>query len=234
MTNMQKNEQELNLEKELKEITAAPDSKKVKRIDTDQLLLNGAKFQIVTDHKDALDLEMLEERYSEILEKYDYIVGDISYDKLRLRGFYEDDTKKVPIDMRISSLEDYLLEYCSFGCKYFVLKRLDPKKKNAGVYETPKKQPSRKRSRRPNRRSNKRRNDQNKKQTNQQKQPSTKQNHPTKSKPAPKKSPKKDFVQKEARIDVPKEKKEVKVKNVKDQKGNTRFQIRRKQTEETT
>ena len=53
----------------------------------------------------------------------------MSYGKLRLRGFYNDDVKKIPIDMRISYLEDYLLEYCSFGCAYFVLKNTEPKKK---------------------------------------------------------------------------------------------------------
>ena len=71
---------------------------------------------------------MLENRYTEFFEKYDYIVGDLSREALRLRGFYADHQRKVPVDMRISYLEDYLAEFCNFGCPYFVLKRLAPKK----------------------------------------------------------------------------------------------------------
>ena len=33
-------------------------------------------------------------RYSDILDKYDYIVGDYGYDQLRLKGFYKDSNKK--------------------------------------------------------------------------------------------------------------------------------------------
>lgn len=91
------------------------------------LSIEGADFDIVENHKDALDIDLVKERYSDIFEKFDYIVGDIGYDKLRLRGLYEDDTRGVPLDMRISTLEDYLIEYCNFDSPYFVLKRLSEK-----------------------------------------------------------------------------------------------------------
>ncbi|MDO4680175.1 MAG: YutD family protein [Aerococcus sp.] len=69
----------------------------------------------------ALDLDALAERYMPLFDLYDYVVGDWSYGQLRLKGFYADDTPNVPLDKTITHLPDYLLEFCSFGCDYFVL-----------------------------------------------------------------------------------------------------------------
>ena len=127
----QKNEKEelSQTNKDVDNITFAEDeSKYVQKVDSSHLLIKNARYEIIEDYREAIDLEMLEKRYSNIFEKYDYIVGDISRDQLRLRGFYKNDNDRVPVDMKIFSLEDYLAEYCNFGCRYFVLKRLDPKK----------------------------------------------------------------------------------------------------------
>lgn len=104
------------------------DKRLIRKIDSEHLLINGTKYEIMQDVKEALDLTRLENRYTEFFEKYDYIVGDLSREALRLRGFYADHQRKVPVDMRISYLEDYLAEFCNFGCPYFVLQRLAPKK----------------------------------------------------------------------------------------------------------
>lgn len=87
--------------------------------------LYGRKYELIENIHDAFDEEVFSERYSEILNKYDYIVGDWGYDQLRLKGFYEEDNKKASFDTKISMLDDYLYEYCNFGCAYFVLKRVD-------------------------------------------------------------------------------------------------------------
>lgn len=81
-------------------------------------------FELIEEHRDAFDLEQFEDKYNEVLNKYDYIVGDIGYDKLRLAGFFRDDKKKTEIDKKFSAIEDYLFEYCNFGCAYFVLRKL--------------------------------------------------------------------------------------------------------------
>ena len=39
------------------------------------------------DFKSAFDLDMLAVRYTPLLAQYDYIVGDISAEQLRLKGF---------------------------------------------------------------------------------------------------------------------------------------------------
>lgn len=87
--------------------------------------LHGKTYEILENNKNGFDEERLTERFSEILTKYDFIVGDWGYDQLRLRGFYDDQNTKAAFDSKISTLEDYLYEYCNFGCAYFVLKKID-------------------------------------------------------------------------------------------------------------
>jgi len=81
-------------------------------------------FELVEEHRNGWNPEVFMERYSDILDKYDYIVGDWGYGQLRLRGFYDNLNRKVPFEQRIASLDEYLQEFCNFGCAYFVLRRL--------------------------------------------------------------------------------------------------------------
>ena len=67
--------------------------------------------------------EALLARYSDVLLKYDYILGDWGYGQLRLKGFFDDRNQKATYETKISTLQDYLYEYCNFGCAYFVLKK---------------------------------------------------------------------------------------------------------------
>jgi uncharacterized protein YutD len=76
------------------------------------------------DHKDGWNPEAFRGRYSEVLERYDYIVGDWGYSQLRLKGFYRDNHPKVNRDTAISGMVDYINEYCNFGCAHFVLKKM--------------------------------------------------------------------------------------------------------------
>lgn len=199
----------------------------VQKIDSSHLLIKDARYEVLEDHKEAVDLEVLEQRYSDIFEKYDYMVGDISRDQLRLRGFYEDDNESVPIDMKISSLEDYLAEYCSFGCPYFVLKRLDPKM-NFKPYKKNKSSKRRKKS------SYKKRSQKKSKQSNKHpgrnnKGKSPKGNNNNSQNNNKQKKDKQSFVKKERKSDSNSNTSKVKSKNVKtvkDNKGNEKFQIK--------
>jgi uncharacterized protein YutD len=88
------------------------------------ICINNICYELVEDTKDGFNEEAFRARYSEILNKYDYIVGDWGYSQLRLRGFYEDQNQKASYDTKISTLSEYLYEYCNFGCAYFVLRRV--------------------------------------------------------------------------------------------------------------
>ena len=80
-------------------------------------------FELIEEYRECFDEEIFSARYSDILDKYDYVVGDYGYDQLRLKGFYKDSNKKAEISKRFSSIQDYILEYCNFGCPYFVVRR---------------------------------------------------------------------------------------------------------------
>lgn len=90
-----------------------------------QILIDGHPYILEKNYRNGFEVEKLKERFSQILTKYDYIVGDWGYDQLRLRGFYATESTKGTPAQRIERLQDYLYEYCNFGCAYFVLKNLD-------------------------------------------------------------------------------------------------------------
>ncbi|MCP6558966.1 YutD family protein, partial [Klebsiella pneumoniae] len=66
-------------------------------------------FEIIEQYRDCFDEEQFANRYSEILDKYDFVVGDFGYEQLRLKGFYKDSNKKVEISKRFATIQDYLL-----------------------------------------------------------------------------------------------------------------------------
>ena len=96
-------------------------------VNGDKVETEGIAFTLVENIKDAFDVTVFNQRFSEVLTKFDYVVGDWSNEQLRLRGFYKDDRTEEKIE-KISRLQDYLLEYCSYGCAYFVLENQTPKR----------------------------------------------------------------------------------------------------------
>lgn len=155
---MTKQAEEINeekLEKALNEIDGLDNKEQqIYRIDSDTFRFKDVEYKLIEDYKEAFDIEMMEERFTDYLLKYDYIVGDIAYEKLRLRGFFEDYRKGVPVDMKISNLEDYLVEYCNFGCQYFVFERVEKKTADPDSYFKRSKRPVQSKYTRPQSRRN--------------------------------------------------------------------------------
>lgn len=78
-------------------------------------------YELLNNHKEAFDIVKFQERYvEEIYNKYDYIVGDVSSEMLRLKGFYQDESKA----QNIKDIPTHLSESCNYGCGYFILKRI--------------------------------------------------------------------------------------------------------------
>ena len=86
-------------------------------------ILDNYEYEIITDFRDGFNEEALLARFSDMLFKYDYILGDWGYGQLRLKGFFDDVIPKATYETKISTLQDYLYEYCNFGCAHFVLKK---------------------------------------------------------------------------------------------------------------
>lgn len=87
-------------------------------------MIGGKGYELMANHKEGWNPEGFRGRYSEVLDRYDFIVGDWGYGQLRLKGFYRDNHPKANRDSAISGLVDYINEYCNFGCAYFVLRKL--------------------------------------------------------------------------------------------------------------
>lgn len=86
--------------------------------------INDHPYELLTNYRDAFDKLELSDRFNAYFSKYDYLVGDWGFAQLRLRGFYSEE-RNVPIEAKITALQDYLDENCNIGCPYFVLKNQD-------------------------------------------------------------------------------------------------------------
>lgn len=87
--------------------------------------INDKEYELVENSRDGFEKEAVEERLTDYFDSYDYIVGDWSYGKLRLKGFNDKGNKKLNKINDYRNLEDYIQNYCAYGCKYFVLKRIN-------------------------------------------------------------------------------------------------------------
>ncbi|MBW7476535.1 DUF1027 domain-containing protein [Paenibacillus oenotherae] len=85
--------------------------------------ISGRTYELIYEHKNAWNPESFRERYSDVLERYDFVIGDWGYSQLRLKGFFRDNHPKATRDSTFSSIVDYINEYCNFGCAYFVLQK---------------------------------------------------------------------------------------------------------------
>lgn len=119
----------------LEEVVSEPEKPKkgetVTPLTDSDFMIGNRQYKLVADHREGFDAEKLGERYSEVLARYDYIVGDWGYEQLRLKGFFAADDRKAQPEQRIDTLEDYLYEFCNFGCAYFVIQRVGGEKEKA-------------------------------------------------------------------------------------------------------
>lgn len=83
--------------------------------------LNGFSYSLEKNYKDGFSLEEVTSLCTDYFAEFDYVFGDYSYSKLRLKGFYESNNKKAKDINDIKGLDDYISNYCSYDCKYFLL-----------------------------------------------------------------------------------------------------------------
>ena len=84
----------------------------------------GKKYTIEKQVGESFDYEELKEKITDYFESYDYILCDIAYHKVRLKGFYDQNNKKANKINSIKGLDNYIKEYCAYGCNYFLLKKV--------------------------------------------------------------------------------------------------------------
>ncbi len=92
--------------------------------------VDNREYEIIKDYKDAFDKETFINSYTDYYYDYDYIVGDIAYNHLRLKGFYDEKNKKVKKINNFKNLDHYIKQNCAVDCKYFILKKINSKDEN--------------------------------------------------------------------------------------------------------
>ena len=90
--------------------------------------VNGISYEVVREDNDCINLEELQEKMTDYFEPYDYVLGDYAYEKLRLKGYYDEKNKKVTEINNIKNIENYIKDYCSYGAKIFLLKKIKEKR----------------------------------------------------------------------------------------------------------
>ncbi len=85
---------------------------------------NELEYELTQNYKDGFDKEVVETLITDYFNNYDYIVGDWSYGKLRLKGFCDTENKINNKINNIKILEQYIKENCAYECRYFVLKKV--------------------------------------------------------------------------------------------------------------
>ena len=87
--------------------------------------LNNNKYELIENARDGYDEEALRSKFTDYFDNFDYIVGDWAYGKLRLKGFNVKGNKNFKSINDYKKVDKYLEEYCAYGCKYFIIKRVN-------------------------------------------------------------------------------------------------------------
>ena len=86
--------------------------------------VNENEYKLIENYKDGFNKEEFKEKYTDYFDNYDYIIGDYSYGKLRLKGFCNKLNKMCNKINDIKFKDTYIKDLCSYECKYFVLEKV--------------------------------------------------------------------------------------------------------------
>ena len=85
--------------------------------------MNDQEFKLIKDNN-GFYKEEVESKLTDYFDEYDYIVGDWSYGKLRLKGFCDKNNKLFKDINDITKVDDYIKNLCAYECKYFIIKKI--------------------------------------------------------------------------------------------------------------
>lgn len=86
--------------------------------------IEDKKYELIENYRDCFDKEEFINLYTDYFYDFDYIIGDYAYNKLRLKGFYDDSNKKAKNFNKISGKDKYIKDNCAYSCRYFILKKI--------------------------------------------------------------------------------------------------------------
>ncbi len=86
-------------------------------------LINDKYYELIKNYNDGFDFTEVESKLTDYFDDYDYVFGDWSYGKLRLKGYFESNSPKRKEHNDIKIMDEYLKENCAYGCRHFLLKK---------------------------------------------------------------------------------------------------------------
>lgn len=86
--------------------------------------INNKKYQVLNNYKDAIDINELENKITDYFDDFDYIVGDVAYGKIRLKGFNSKTNKNFKAINDVDKVEEYILNQCAYGCRWFMISEI--------------------------------------------------------------------------------------------------------------
>ena len=89
-----------------------------------KITINSKEYELIKNDNDCFDEEDVVLRVTDYFDDYDYIFGDYAYDKVRLKGYYDSNNKKAKKINDIKYMDDYIKNYCAYGSKIFLLKKV--------------------------------------------------------------------------------------------------------------
>lgn len=90
-----------------------------------KIVLNNQEYEVIKNYKDALDVEVIENKITDYFKDFDYILGDYAYGKVRLKGFNNKSNKNYKPINAYERIDEYIKNFCAYDCKHFILKRIE-------------------------------------------------------------------------------------------------------------
>ena len=89
-----------------------------------KIVINKKEYELVRNDMDCFNETEVIEKITDYFDDYDYIFGDYAYEKVRLKGYYDSKNKKAKKISDIKYMDNYIKDYCSYGAKIFLLKKI--------------------------------------------------------------------------------------------------------------
>ncbi len=89
---------------------------------------NDITYKLIENYKEGFNETLVAEKMTDYFDRYDYIVGDWAYGKIRLKGFCNKKNRCYKKINAISLKEKYIKENCAYDCRYFVIKKEEKNK----------------------------------------------------------------------------------------------------------
>ena len=92
------------------------------------IIVKSQKYILLKNYREGFQEEVFQEKYTDYFQNFNYIVGDWSYGKLRLKGFNSKTNPNFKNINDIDKVEEYLNRQCAYECRYFILSKEEKQK----------------------------------------------------------------------------------------------------------